>query len=73
MMAAARDTDRSQTSVRSKIYFFGTLMAKDDPKALSVLEVRVATCLVEFHKSRWLLSASFPAGFDYSRVCCRLD
>lgn len=39
LVVAARATERSQTNVRSKLYFLGTLIAKGNKKAERILEV----------------------------------
>ena len=39
LVVAARATERSQTNVRSKLYFLGTLIAKGNNKAERILEV----------------------------------
>lgn len=39
LVVAARATERSQTNVRSKLYFLGTLIAKGNSKAERLLEV----------------------------------
>lgn len=40
LVAAARTTEQSQSNVRSKLYFLGTLISLNDDKAAAALEVR---------------------------------